>query len=392
MTSTAPAMQGIPTASELINRARSLAPLISAHAEENAKKRSIAPEVIEELRRAGLFRILQPRRWGGYELPPSAFLDVQFEIARADMSTGWVYGVLGVHNFQMGLFDDRAAQDVWSENDNVQIASTFQPGGIATPTPGGYHFSGQWKFASGCDHADWIFLGGRLGDEFLTCLLPREQYEIIDTWHASGLHGTGSKDILVKDVIIPEYRVHRSSDGFRCDSPGNKVNTGWLYRLPFHQVFIRAITGASTGALQAMVDAFLDYASRRVSVVAGATIKDPDALLALGEAIATIDQINCIMRRNFTVLEGYAKQGMTPPFEERLLYKYQAASVTRLCLDAAQTLFEHCGGTGLFSGQPFGRILNDLVAAKQHAAAQNHLSARSLGGSALGQEVNEWYL
>lgn len=382
----------VPTASELIEKARALAPLISAHAEQNAQNRSVAPEVIAEIRRAGLFRILQPRRWGGYELPPSVFLDVQFEIARADMSTGWVFGVLGVHNFQMGLFDDRAAEDVWGADDDVQIASTFQPGGIATPTEGGYRFSGQWKFASGCDHADWVFLGGRLGDEFLTCLLPREQYEIIDTWHVSGLRATGSKDILVKDVIIPEYRVHRSSDGFRCDSPGNRVNTGWLYRLPFHQVFIRAITGASLGALQAMVDAFLAYAAQRVSVVAGATIKDPDALLALGEAIATIDQISCVMRRNFSILESYAKQGTPPPFEQRLLYKYQAASVTNLCLNAAQALFEHCGGTGLFNDQPFGRILNDLIAAKQHAAAQNHLSARSLGGNALGQEVKEWYL
>lgn len=381
-----------PDAQLLVERARDIAPEIARLAGQHARDRRIAPEIIAKIRDAGLFRVLQPRRWGGYEMSPDVFLDIQFEIARADMSTGWVYGVLGCHNFQMGLFDDQAARDVWGTTDNALIASTFQPGGIATPVKGGYQFSGQWKFASGCDHADWIFLGGRLDNEFLTCLLPRDQYEIIDTWHVSGLRGTGSKDILVKNVVIPEYRVHRSSDGFRCDSPGNKVNTNWLYRMPFHQVFIRAITGASVGALQAMVDAFRDYARQRVSVVAGATIKDPDALLALGEAIATIDQIRCIMRRNFSALEGYARQGVVPPFEERLLYKHQAASVTRQSLDAARALFENVGGSGIFDDQPFGRILNDLIAAKQHAAAQNQLSGRSLGAVALGQEVAEWYL
>jgi len=385
------AVSGVDAAA-LVERARALGPMIADHAARHAETRRVAPEVIAAIREAGLFRVLQPRRWGGYELPPQVFADVQFELGRADMSTGWVYGVLGCHNFQMGLFAEQAQIDVWSDNDAAMIASTFQPGGIATPVPGGYRFSGQWKFASGCDHADWVFLGGMLDGEFLTCLLPRDQYAIVDSWHVSGLKGTGSQDILVNDVVIPEHRVHRSSDGFRCDSPGNRVNTGWLYRLPFHQVFIRAITGSAIGALQGMIDAFSAYARTRTSVVAGATIKDPDALLALGEAMVTVDELRCVARRNFVALEVWARQGVPPPFEERLLYKYQAAAVTDRCLVAARALFENAGGTGLFDQYPFARILNDLTAARQHAAAQYRLAGRSLGAVSLGQDVNEWYL
>lgn len=381
-----------PDAETLIARARHLRAAITEQAPRYATERKVNPDVIDLIRQAGLFRVLQPRRWNGFEMAPEVFNDIQFELARGDMSTGWVYGVLGCHNFQMGLFDEQAQIDVWGKNDEALIASTFQPGGIATPVAGGYRFSGQWKFASGCDHADWVFLGGMLDDEFLTCLLPRDQYEIIDTWKVSGLKGTGSQDILVRDVIIPEHRVHRSSDGFRCDSPGNRVNTGWLYRLPFHQVFIRAITGSAIGALQGMIDAFSDYARSRVSVVAGATIKDPDALLALGEAMVTVDELRCVMRRNFAALEVYARQGMPPPFEERLLYKYQASAVTERCLVAARRIFENAGGTGLFEAHAFGRILNDLIAARQHAAAQYRLAGRSLGAVHLGQDVNEWYL
>ncbi|OCC23462.1 hypothetical protein MB02_11815 [Croceicoccus estronivorus] len=381
-----------PSADQLVERTQNLIPRIKPYADRIEQERSVPPEVIEMIAEAGLFRILQPSRWGGYEMSPRVFGKVQTALARADMSVGWVYGVLGVHNFQMGLFDDRAAQDVWGIDDSVRIASTFQPGGIATPVDGGYAFSGQWKFASGCDHADWVFLGGQLGGEFLTCLLPKEQYEIVDTWHVAGLKGTGSKDIRVAGVVIPEHRVHRSSDGFRCDSPGNKVNTGPLYRLPFHQVFIRAITNSAIGALYGMMDAFEDYAAARVGVVSGATVKDPDALLALGRAVALVDELEAVRDRNFQILENYAKDGAVPPFPQRLAFKYQAASVTDRCLEAARLLFQATGGTGLFDQQPFGRILADLTAARQHAAAQEKLTARSLGALTLKQDIQEWYL
>lgn len=387
-----PAADAVPDAAELVDRARALQPLIRAHAARNAAEGRIAPEVIAAIAAAGLLRVLQPARRGGYEMPPNIFLDIQFELARADMSTGWVYGVLACHNFQMGLFDDRAQQDVWGVDDGARIASTFQPGGIARPVSGGYAFDGRWKFASGCDHADWIFLGGSLDGEFLTCLLPRDQYAIADAWNVSGLKGTGSKDIVVRDVVIPEWRVHKSSDGFRCDSPGNRVNRGWLYRMPFHQIFIRAITGSAIGALQGMIDAFGAYAQKRVSVVAGATVRDPDALLALGEAIVAVDELRAIAERNCASLEHWARQGVPPPFDMRLRYKYQASAVADRCVGAARALFENVGGTGLYDDHPFGRILNDLVAARQHAAAQYRLAGRSLGALSLGQEVNEWYL
>lgn len=377
---------------QLVARAREMAPEIAKFAERHAQERQVAPEVIAMMRDAGFFRVLQPERWGGYELSPEVSTDIQFELGRADMSTSWVYGVMGCHNFQMALFDEQAQVDVWGENPDALISSTFQPGGIATPVEGGYLFNGQWKFASGCDHADWIFLGGLLDGEFLTCLLPRGEYEIVDTWHVSGLRGTGSKDILVKNVVIPEYRVHRTSDGFRCDSPGNRTNPNSLYRIPFHQVFLRAITGASIGALQGMIDHFTEYAKKRVSVVAGATKQDPDALLALGEATVVVDELRAIITRNFRALEAHAKTGEMPPFDERLRYKYQASAVTERCLVAARAMFENAGGTGLFDNFLFARILSDLTAARQHAAAQYKLAGRSLGALALGLDVEEWYL
>lgn len=381
-----------PTAEQLVARARDLIPLLRDSAKGNEITRSVAPEIVAAIRDAGLFRILQPQRWGGYEMDPRVFAEVQIALAEGDVSVAWIYGVMGVHNFQMALFADQAAADVWGERDDVLISSTFQPGGRANPVPGGYRFSGRWKFSSGCDHADWVFLGGVLGTEFLTCLLPRSDYQIVDTWNVVGLKATGSQDIEVDNVFIPEHRVHRSSDGFRCDSPGNAVNTGWLYRLPFHQVFIRAITNGCIGGLQAMLDAFRDYAKTRISVVAGAATMDPDAQFACANAQTTIDELKCVLDRNFGALAGYAQRGEIPPFEERLLYKFQSSSVAHRCLEAARQIFECTGGTGIYDTSPFGRIYTDLIAAKQHAAAQHRVTGRSLGANHLGIAVEEWYL
>ena len=383
----------IPSPEELIARAIALQPLIRETAAAAERDRKVAPAAVAAMRNAGLFRILQPRRWGGYELDPWTFGQVQIALARADMSAGWVFGILGVHNFQMALFEDQAAVDVCGEDNAVLIASTFQPGGFATPAPGGYRFSGRWKFSSGCDHVDWIFLGGTLDGEFLTCLVPRADYQIVDAWKVMGLKATGSQDIVVEDIFVPEHRVHRSSDGFRCDSPGNKVNTGWLYRLPFHQVFIRAITNGCIGGLQAMLDAYLDYAKTRFSVITGNAPKDDgDAQWAVGIAEATIDMQTSLIERNYARLAAYAQRGDIPPFEERLRYKYQSSAVAHHCLEAGRQLFECAGGTGIFDNHRFGRILNDLTAAKQHAASQHRVTGRSLGAVLMGKDVQEWYL
>src|SRR5690606_5927698 len=116
--------------------------------------------------------------------------------------------------------------------------------GRAAPEPGGFRFSGKWKFSSGSVHCKWILLGGLVGDpaakDYRTFLLPKSDYRIVDTWHVLGLKGTGSQDVVVEDVFVPEYRVHNLSDAYGGRSPGQVVNTGWLYNLSFPLVFGRS--------------------------------------------------------------------------------------------------------------------------------------------------------
>ena len=381
-----------PLEAEMVARARALIPVLRERAARQDAHRRILDETMADLKDAGLFRVLQPKRWGGYEMSPGTFFDIEMALAEGDTSVGWVYGILGVHSFHLALFDDRAAQDVWGQDSSVLVASPYVPG-RAVPVAGGYRFTGRWKFSSGTEHCDWCFLGGAVeGNEaggFLesrTFLLPRQDYEIVDTWHATGLKGTGSQDVVVNDVFVPEYRTLRNGHTLDGKAPGLSVNDGVLFRYPFWQVFLRAVSSSAIGALQATCDAFAEFGRQRVSYSAGSMARDPEAQMALAEALAGIAEMKLVLHHNFAAMQPFAERGELPPLEDRLLYKYQTVSVPRRCGDLALALFRTAGGTGIFTSQPFGRLLNDILAQGNHGANSVKGSAKNWGAVTMGLE------
>ena len=136
----------------LVQRARDLIPKLKERAAKTESARQLPAETIAEMKAAGLFDVLKPKMYGGYEMDPQVFYDVQMALAEGCMSTAWVYGVVGVHNWQIALFDPRAAQDVFGKDPSTLIASTYMPKGQVTPVEGGFKFSGRWGFSScqGC--------------------------------------------------------------------------------------------------------------------------------------------------------------------------------------------------------------------------------------------------
>ena len=386
----------VPTADELFERARALVPYLAKHADESNQLRRVPDETIAKLKEAGLFRILQPRRWGGFEMHPETFYDVQMILGEGDMSTTWVYGIVGVHNWHLALFDDLAAKDVWGEDQDVIVASTYMPVGKLAAVDGGYMLTGRWSFSSGCDNCDWVLLGGMLpengSDDPRQCslLVPKADYEILDTWHVVGLKGTGSKDIVVENKFVPAHRVHTHIQGFRCDSPGNEVNTGELYRLPFGQVFIRAINSAAVGAAQGMLDAVRDYAVKK-SGPYGKLGANQTAQQTCATAASEVAEIKNTMRANFREMEALVARAEAIPIEDRLRYKFQAARTASRTADLAVALFRVAGGGGLQEAQPFGRMLNDLLAGRQHQFNQEPTFAANYGAYLLGQGTTDYF-
>ena len=196
---------------DLIKKAEDLIPVLQQRSNDANLDRKVPKETIQEMKDAGFFKILQPKQYGGFELDPHTFSEVQLRIAQGCMSTAWVLGVVGIHPFQLALYDDKAQQEVWGEDDNTLVSSSYAPMGQVTPVDGGFKVSGHWQWSSGSDHCDWALLGGLIfpteggAPEYRTFLIPKEDYEIKDTWYSMGLKATGSQDIHVNDVFVPEY-------------------------------------------------------------------------------------------------------------------------------------------------------------------------------------------
>jgi 3-hydroxy-9,10-secoandrosta-1,3,5(10)-triene-9,17-dione monooxygenase len=379
-----------PAPADLIAHARALIPTLAARADKAEQERCVPHETIADMQAAGLFRVFQPERWGGYQMDPAAYFEIQLALAEGCMSTGWVYGVVGLHPWLMGLFDDRAAQEVWGKDDTVLVCSSLMPTGTAVPAPGGFRLSGRWKFASGCEHCGWAYLGGTPAvdggpADRSIFLVPRSDYEIEDTWRVSGLKATGSHDIVVKDAFVPDHRRLRWIDNFNGVGPGQAVNRSSLYRWIFGQIFFRGVSTPALGALQGMLDTFLRYGSVRVARGARA-VDDPSVQLVVAEVAAAIDEMRSILFRNLDRLRDYAERGELPPLRDRIAYKFHSALVGERCSVLAARLFKAAGGAGLYTDLPFGRVLADITAGRQHISNQYDSIGRNLGAAMFGIE------
>lgn len=381
------------TPAELVERARAMIPTLRARVARTIAERKVPEETIAEFQAAGFFRILQPRRWGGYEMHPNVFFEVQKLIAHGCMSSGWVLGVVGGHPYEIALFPDQAQRDVWDADDSILVSSSYQPVGKIERTDGGYHLSGHWGFSSGCDHCQWVLLGAVIppekdGDapDMRTFLVPRADYTIVDGWDVFGLQGTGSQDIVVKRAFVPEHRTHKASDGFLCTNPGQIENAAPLFRLPWAQLFLRLVSTAALGGTRTAIEAALTIMKERVSTNTGKVSKaDPQLLNGIARAYAQLDEMEAVLSRNMDAMLGHAEAGQEVPMDKRTLYRYQSASVVRRCSDLVDDLLPMLGGRAIYKSSPIVQPWLDLKAARAHVANDTTNFGPDLTNSLLGE-------
>ncbi|MGI9005141.1 MAG: 3-hydroxy-9,10-secoandrosta-1,3,5(10)-triene-9,17-dione monooxygenase oxygenase subunit [Streptosporangiaceae bacterium] len=352
-----------------------LLPGLRERAQETEDARVIPAETIKALAETGFFRLLQPARYGGLEADPLTFYRAVRQIASACGSTGWVASVVGVHPWQVGLFPAQAQQEVWGEDPSTRLSSSYAPTGKATLAPGGHLLSGRWSFSSGCNHARWVLLGGIVtGDsgapvDFRTFLLPASDYVIDDVWDTVGLRGTGSNDIVVDEVFVPEHRSLSFADITTCVCPGQAVNPAPLYRIPFGSVFSYAITTPVIGMASGAYDAHVAYQRTRVSAAyAGHKVADdPFAQARIAEAAAEIDAAWLALERNMTELISHARADEPIPMPLRLRIRRDQVRGTGRAISAVDLLFENSGGRALRTGTPIQRFWRDAHAGRVHA-------------------------
>ena len=382
---TAPAM------ADLVDRAAALVPVLRERADACEAGNKVPDQTIRDFQEAGFFKILQPRRHGGYEMDIDTFYAVQMKLAEGCMSSAWVLGVVAVHNWQLALFDAQAQEDVWGKDNATLISSSYMPRAQVTPVEGGYRISGRWGFSSGVDHCDWAFLGGLVNDpetgepDFWTFLVPRGDFKVLPIWDTIGLGGTGSHDVTVEDAYVPAYRTHRSKDGFASTNPNAKVNPAPLYKLPFGQVFVRAVSSSSIGALQGALDSFIEKGAKRRSANSGASASaDPDVQMVIAETRVAIDEMKTILFRNFEHLTEKARAGEQADLETRLHYRFQSAQISGRCCALIARIFAASGAEAIYRGNPIARAFCDIHAGRAHVANNPGVVGRNFGGVMLG--------
>jgi 3-hydroxy-9,10-secoandrosta-1,3,5(10)-triene-9,17-dione monooxygenase len=389
------------TADELRARATAMQPALAERGAEADSLRRVPDATIAAFHDAGFFRMLQPSRWGGLEVEPRTFFDVQMTVGAACASSAWVLGVVAVHNWQLALFPLEAQEEVWGKDTTTLISSSYAPTGKVARADGGFRISGRWSFSSGCDHCQWVFLGGMVPPEagsdkppeMRTFLLPRRDYRIDDTWHVAGLKGTGSKDIVVDDVFVPDHRTHRMIDGFKRSSPGNEINKAPLYRLPFGQIFVRSVSTTAIGIATGALDAYRRISASRIAASDGAKVAiDPSAQTVAAHAAATIEDTRATLYRNFDELMAQARSGEDMPLERRLKFRYDSSLAVARSVEVVDALFTESGGRAIFLGSPMLRYFLDVHAARAHYANNPEKPGRNFGGVLLQQKNTDFFV
>lgn len=364
----------VPADNEYVGKARALVPELAKTARETAAARRMLAANVELIRDAGLFRILQPKRVGGYEASLHAHIDVVETLARGCGSTAWCVGVAHAHAWLMGSFNKEAQADVYAKNPDARLSAVLAPRGQAGATKNGYTLNGFWPFCSGVHHSQWLILGavthGADGqpDGPGLLLLPTTDVAIQDDWYVGGLAGTGSNSVVAKEVFVPAHRVIPLGGLIEATLPAIGEHASTLYysaAVPVLALFLCApAIGIAARALEAFVS---KLPGRKISYTFDEKqIEMPVTHLEVAEAATKIDAARVILHAMVDEVESYAGKHEVMPIERRAKARMDCAFAVRLCYEAVEIIFLASGGSGLAEGSPIYFAERDLHAINMH--------------------------
>ena len=374
----------------VLDRVAELADQFKDQAVEAEKLGQLPEATVKNMKAIGSIRLLQPEQHGGLEVHPREFAETVMATAALDPAAGWVNGVVGVHPYQLAYADPRVAAEVWADDVDTWMASPYAPQGVAKPVDGGYVFNGRWQFSSGADACDWIILGAMVGDgdgkpvmppQVLHMILPRKDYEIVaDSWDVVGLRGTGSKDVIVRDAFVPEYRTMDGTKVMDGTAQREAGMTKTLYKMPWSTMFPLGISAATIGICEGALAAHLDYQRERVSAAGTAIKDDPYVLYSIGEAAAEIDASRQALLANVDRIYDIVDTGREVTFEERAAVRRSQVRAVWRAVTAVDAIFARSGGNALRMDKPLQRYWRDAHAGMAHAI---HVPGTTYHASAL---------
>jgi 3-hydroxy-9,10-secoandrosta-1,3,5(10)-triene-9,17-dione monooxygenase len=371
-------------------------PGVSARAETVDTTSEMPAQMLAELVEAGVFRLLQPKWCGGLEVTPMQFCDLVRAIAAVCGSTGWLTSVLGVGAWHVALFDERAQRDVWSDDPDALICSSYAPTGRLVAVDGGYELTGHWRFSSGSAHSSWALLGAMVVAknaqpvDVVTVLVPRDNYRLENVWDAVGLRGTGSNDVHVERAFVPDYRTLPYNAGLRR-GPGQKLNTGPVYRMPYGTMYSFALSAPLIGVAQGCLEAFLAQMRdrSRLSYGVASLTADQFAHVAIARAGSEVDAAALQIDQNLRDSYERARRREDISTELRLRARRDQVCATERAVKAVDAVFQTAKGMSLHRGNPIERAWRDAHTGSAHAGNDPVFALAMYGRNAFGLPVDD---
>ncbi|MEU0463783.1 MULTISPECIES: acyl-CoA dehydrogenase family protein [Amycolatopsis] len=382
----------VPSASELVARARDLKPLLSKNAAAGEADRRVVEESIQAMTDAGLFKLATPKRYGGYETSMRTMLDVSAAVAEADGGTSWVLTLTNVCAWLTSLFPVQAQDDVFGDDPDAKVSGVLTPTAETVKVDGGWRVTGKWYYNSGSWHATWAVLGVPLADESgevvdqALVLIPRADMDLEDTWFVAGMRSSGSNCLVAEDVFVPEHRVMRVPQAIAGDYPTERQDSEPLYRSPFVPVLALVLVGPQLGMGRAALDLVTSKAAKKpISYTFFTAQRDSTAFqLQIAEAARLIDTAHLHAYRAADDIDEAATRGVYPDFLTRARVRSDTGHVAE-CITRAIDILLSAHGAGSFAEvNPLQRIWRDSATAARHAVVSPAVSYEVYGKALLG--------
>lgn len=375
----------------ITERMRSILELVAANVDKTEELRRVPDENVEALRSIGYLKGMVPNAYGGAEESPTELYRAARLLASVCPSTAWATQLLMGHSHVVAAFSKQAQDDVWEAGPDAYTASSVAPIGKFTPENDGYRLSGRYQFSSGCDHAHWVILGGmrpnpQTGEpEHCLALVPKGDFQIIDTWFTAGLKGSGSKDIQIDDVFVPEYRVETMGALFMGQSRGAGIHPGELYRIPFSAIFGASFSVVALGAADGLMNAYKQKLQNRVSALTGKkTIDSSSSFMRLAESHQDLMAATALIEADWRSFEAFGRGEIevTPDLFTR--WRSTQAYVVKFAVQAADRLYNASGGSAGYLSSPLQRFWRDIHMAAGHYYVDYDIASRILGRHLMG--------
>ncbi|WP_285730600.1 acyl-CoA dehydrogenase family protein [Nocardiopsis sp. ATB16-24] len=374
-----------------VDRARALIPVLRANAAQGERDRRLTDEAAKALNEEGMFKLLLPRRYGGYETSLRTFLDVTSTLSEGDGASGWLAAVCNSCTWMASLFPERARDEVFGSGDSPIVSGVVAPTSKTRRVDGGFVVTGRWNYNSGSWHADWAVLGvpltdveGEVIDQGLV-LIPASDYTIEDTWFTAGLRATGSNTLVAEDVFVPDHRVLSVPPLFAGTHKVEEGETS-LYRSAFAPFVSTVIVGPLLGLGRAALETVTSRAQDK-AIAFTFFEKQTDSVayqIAVAEAALQIDTAHLHAYRVAEAVDRAASQGGYPDLLTRAQVRADLGHVVENTTAAIDGLMYVHGSGGFAETDPLQRVWRDAHVAARHAVVQPSIGKEIYGKALLG--------